>query len=563
METLTLLDGQPVNVDFMDGVDTTWARVPGGAYIGALATTVMADFNAQNPAASVPALLEIRKLLAALPADILLDEKRNQLDRIIRECLGLTVQTTTPRAEVTPYEEVPLRYSATLRSDVPVRWVGVRFVNRDYTLRDFTITPVQLARGREALFENVQLPFRDAALTQPYWLQDAAATGRYNVANPRLIGTPENDPAVPLQYVFEIADQTLLVPDTPVQSDASAGGAVARQLVITAPVSVAFLSDAGVFTPAGTGEVAVAVTAARAGASGTVGLQVPEGWSVVPATRPFLLGASGQSANFTFSVTAPPRAARGAITAFAETGGRRFDNQRIEVNYPHIQLQLLQPRARMTAASFELNVRGRRVGYVPGAGDLTMASLRQMGYDAVQLDSGDFYAAKLDSLDAVVVGIRAYNVNSAFPAANEALFSFVERGGTLITQYNVASGLRTNQLAPFQLGLSSGRVTNENAAVTFLAPDHPVLNIPNRITSADFTGWVQEQGLYYPGSWDDRFTPILASSDEGEAPLNGALLVARHGRGYFAYTGLSFFRQLPAGVPGAYRLFANLVSLGK
>jgi hypothetical protein len=200
---------------------------------------------------------------------------------------------------------------------------------------------------------------------------------------------------------------------------------------------------------------------------------------------------------------------------------------------------------------------------VPGAGDLTMASLRQMGYDAVQLDSGDFYAAKLDSLDAVVVGIRAYNVNSAFPAANEALFSFVERGGTLITQYNVASGLRTNQLAPFQLGLSSGRVTNENAAVTFLAPDHPVLNIPNRITSADFTGWVQEQGLYYPGSWDDRFTPIVASSDEGEAPLNGALLVARHGRGYFAYTGLSFFRQLPAGVPGAYRLFANLVSLGK
>jgi hypothetical protein len=163
----------------------------------------------------------------------------------------------------------------------------------------------------------------------------------------------------------------------------------------------------------------------------------------------------------------------------------------------------------------------------------------------------------------VVIGVRAYNVRTNLAAQLPGLFAYVEAGGTVVAQYNRPDNSRSFQPAPYSLRLSQDRVTDENAAMTFLVPEHPVLNTPNKITEADFAGWVQERGIYFPNQWDEHFTPILACSDSGEAPLKGSLLVAQYGRGYFVYTSLVFFRQLPAGVPGAYRLFANLVSLGK
>jgi hypothetical protein len=168
----------------------------------------------------------------------------------------------------------------------------------------------------------------------------------------------------------------------------------------------------------------------------------------------------------------------------------------------------------------------------------------------------------LRELDSVVIGVRAFNVRTDLAPQLPALFAFVEQGGTLIEQYNRPNDLKTSKLAPFDLRLSNDRVTDETAAMTFLVPEHPALTTPNKITSADFEGWVQERGIYFPNQWDEHFTPLLACNDPGESPLKGGLLVAQYGRGYFVYTGLAWFRQLPAGVPGAYRLFANLVSLG-
>jgi hypothetical protein len=246
-----------------------------------------------------------------------------------------------------------------------------------------------------------------------------------------------------------------------------------------------------------------------------------------------------------------------------EIGGARFNHQRIEVRYDHLPLQLLHPAAGLKVLSLDLAIRGRHVGYLPGAGDDVAECLEQMGYAVTQLTGADLTAERLRSLDAVVIGIRAFNTRTDLAERLPALFAFVEAGGNVIAQYNTVDGLAANWLAPFQLRISRHRVTDENAPVTFLAADHPSLKTPNPITEADFEGWVQERGLYFPDQWDERFTAILASSDPGEAPLRGGLLVARHGNGYFVYTGLAWFRQLPEGVPGAYRLFANLVSLGK
>jgi hypothetical protein len=186
-----------------------------------------------------------------------------------------------------------------------------------------------------------------------------------------------------------------------------------------------------------------------------------------------------------------------------------------------------------------------------------------MGYEVTPLTGADLTPERLHRLDAVVIGIRAFNVRTDLAERLPGLFAYVEAGGTVVAQYNTLDGLREGWLAPFQLQLSRDRVTDEHAPVTILAPEHPALTVPNRISAADFEGWVQERGIYFPNQWDQQYTPIFAMSDAGEQPLNGSLLIAKVGKGHFAYTGLVFFRELPAGVPGAYRLFANLVSLGK
>jgi hypothetical protein len=307
----------------------------------------------------------------------------------------------------------------------------------------------------------------------------------------------------------------------------------------------------------------VAVTTYRPGVAGLLRLDAPSGWQVAPAAHPFRFSATGQSARFTFTVTAPVQPAAGQFAARAEVGGTVSASERIEIRYPHVPAIVLQPAAQFKAVGLDLAIRGQQIGYLPGAGDGVLEGLQQMGYAVTLLTEADLTAERLHPFATVVVGIRAFNVRTELAAKLPALFAYVEGGGTVVMQYNTANGLQNTRLAPYDLHLSSDRVTDENAPVTFLAPNHPVLNVPNKITEADFTGWVQERGIYFPNQWDEHFTPILACGDPGEAPLKGGLLVANYGKGYFVYTGLVFFRQLPAGVPGAYRLFANLVSLGK
>jgi hypothetical protein len=252
----------------------------------------------------------------------------------------------------------------------------------------------------------------------------------------------------------------------------------------------------------------------------------------------------------------------------AEVGGHRYSNRRQEINYPHIPLQLLQPPARVRVASFDLATRGQTVGYLPGAGDAVGECLAQMGYIVRPLTGADLTPEKLSGLDAVVIGVRAFNERADLKAALPGLFAWVEAGGTVIAQYNRPNGLQADPLGPYPLSIEGPapqqRVTDERAPVTLLATDHAALNAPNKIGAEDFDGWVQERGAYFPSKWDtDHYTTLLAMSDPGEAPLQSSVLIARHGKGYYVYTGLSFFRQLPAGTPGAYRLFANLLSLGK
>ncbi len=544
-QNFLLMGGDPVTTDPFDGIDTTWARLPGGDAIQRLTNEAIAKFDQDTPSSSVPALLEIHARLTALPPDPLVGDRRKQLDRIIAACIGLQVSGELDRAEVVPGEKLRVTTTITASTNVGVT------------------TPGAPIRKGEPRVDVAEIDTTGLPLSQPYWLREESTTGIARVTDSKLIGTPENPPPLARREELLIHGRTIGVEHEPRHRQES----IERRLDVIAPVSIRM--DAGVMlvAPGKTSPVTVEMTTARANTTGTLQLDTPTGWSVTPVSRSFSLPQAGDKATFTFTVTSPSTGGTGGLNAFAEVGGRRYSHQRIELRYDHLPPQLLQPPARARLLSTDVAIKGKTVGYLPGAGDSSAETLRQMGYAVRVLTGADLAPEKLAGLDVVVIGVRAFNERADLKDNLPGLFAWVEQGGTVVAQYNRPNGLLAEQLGPYALSLAGPapqqRITDETAPFTFLAPDHPVLNVPNRITPADFEGWVQERGAYFPSKWDAAYTPILAGSDPGEAPLHGALLVAKHGKGHYVYTSLAFFRQLPAGVPGAWRLFANLVSLGK
>lgn len=553
VEPFVLLAGDPAEKDFMDGVDTTWNRVAGGAEIGQLAQQAVADFDPAHPEKSVPALLKIRKLLASVPVDTIVRDKRDELDRVLERCLGLVVSARANTPDVVPGETASFVARIAVAADVPVRWLtlamGAEQVNVDQPVKP----------GAAAVQDATYPVAKDAPLTQPYWLREPPATGMYRVADPRLIGDPENPPDLPVRFTLSVDSQELTVAD---QLTFGRDDKPAQRVAIIPPVSFSFGTAVEVFHPGQSRHIIVEATAARPDLEGRLELETPSGWRVSPA-RSLKLARAGEKAALDFEVSAPAQPDVGTILLRGSTDHRVWSTTSFRIDYPHIPMQLLQPAARLKVVGVDVATRGHALGYIPGAGDDVPQALEQLGYEVTLLPEGTITAQKIAGFDAIVIGVRAFNTRSDLGTAMPVLSQFVEQGGTVVAQYNWSRNLKTDAIAPYSLKLSDSRVTNEDAPVTFLAPDHPALNTPNKITSADFEGWVQERGIYFPSQWDEHFVPLLAMSDPGEAPLKGALLVARHGKGYYVYTGLVFFRELPAGVPGAYRLFANLVSLGK
>jgi LmbE family N-acetylglucosaminyl deacetylase len=563
-QSFTTLGGEGATKDLFDGVDTTWARYgAAGAEIGRLTEQVIAEFKGDDLAASIPALLAVRKKLAAMPDDALVRDRRQQLDRIVQACLGIEVKSVAAQPEVVPGERLAATFTARATGRLPVRWAGVRAFGET--------APAAPGRGLTAAGETVShqgtVP-RDLPLTQPYWLREEGQSGLARVDDPRLIGQAENAPAFPVEYEFEVAGEKLVVADDLAVMEKTKQGERRRRVDVIPPVSLRLAAEVVLFAPGSSRPVEVEVSGVRAGVRGTVQLQLPAGWKSQPASRDFEVSAIGAKVTCAFTVTAPAGAVSGRLLARATVDGVGYSSQRVVIDYPHLPVMLLQPPARARLVVLDVAARGKTVGYLPGAGDDTVRALRQLGYEVRMLSGGDLTAEKLKGLDAVVIGVRAFNERDDLEANLPGLFAYVESGGTVIAQYNRPNGLATPKLGPYELSIQGSapqlRVTDERAPVSFLAPQHPILTTPNRIGPADFAGWVQERGAYFPSSWDAaRYEPILAMSDPGEAPLKSSILVARHGRGYYVYTGVAFFRQLPAGVPGAYRLLANLVSLGK
>ncbi len=570
MEYLDLLKGdmpeQPG--DLFAGINATWTRVQGGGPIGDILRKTQASYDFNNPAASVPLLMEALKKIEALapvgPDGYWKRVKLAEVKRVIVNCLGLFVEATASDPSATPGQEVNLTMEAINRSGAACVLQSVRYLPLGL---DSTLSAPLASNKGFSFKKKINLPL-DLPFTNSYWLDAptgaGGAPGMYTVADQTLRGLPETPRTFKVEFLFLVENQPFaLEREVVYKKDDDVKGEVYRPFEVVPPVFVNLTEEALLFANAKPRNVDVVVKSGAQNVSGKVSLDCPKGWRAEPAAIGFTLKLKGEEQVATFQVFPPSANGEGKITPVATVNGQAYAKSLVAIEYDHIPAQALLLPAEAKVSRTDLVRAGDRIAYIMGAGDKVPAGLRQVGYTVDVLEDRDITLDNLRRYDAVVLGVRAYNTVERLRFHQPVLFDYVKQGGVMVVQYNTTGTLLPDaELSPYKLKLSRDRVTVEEAEVRLLAPEHEVLNFPNKITSKDFEGWVQERGLYFPNEWDPAFTPILSCNDPGEPARDGSLLVAKYGEGWYVYTGLSFFRELPAGVPGAYRLFANLVGLG-
>ena len=559
-EYFKLLEGQPMTTALFEGIDASWSRVPNSESVATEIRQIISQFRPADPAASVPELLRLRQAMSGIKDDSWVSEKRAQVDKIIAACLGLHVEASTPNETVTPGQTVTIKLEAINRCNIPVTLQEARFPLSGESMKIDAALP-----ANELVTKDLSCKIPESTpYSQPYWLRKPGTLGTFAVDDQQLIGLPENPPNLPVEIVLQINGQELrYTVDGKYRTVDPVAGELRRPLVIAPPVFTKIGDGALVFPTDDPKPVSVQISAATGPVKGELKLAAPEGWEVNPKSVPIdLKGANAETAA-TFTVKPPNHDSEGTLRAIVSIDRRDYSFERVRISYPHIGVQTLMPPAEVRLVRADIRKKGERIGYIPGAGDDVPESLQQIGYSVKILSESDITAENLAQFSAVVLGIRAYNTQERIANWLPELFAYVKAGGVAIAQYNTLADLKTEQLGPYPLEISHDRVTDENAEVRILAPDHPLMTTPNKITSKDFERWVQERGLYFPKKWDPAWTQILSCNDPKEKPLDGGLLVAKLGKGFFIYTSYSWFRQLPAGVPGAYRLFANMLSLGK
>lgn len=546
--------------DIFEGINTRWTRLKGGAPIGVILEKVERDFSIDSPASSVPALAKAYGMLKKLPESYWRTIKLVELENIIQGCLGLYLEAKADSPTATPGETVELTVEVIQRLGAPIALEGLTYLpaSGDTTLE----MTLQVNEGYS--FSQKMLLDKSLTYTSPYWLEEPGSLGMYKVKDQKMRGVPETPRVLKVGFKLKVAGEEMtLYKDLIYKKNDPVLGEVYQPFELTPPVYASIEDKVYVFPDGKSKTISVLVKAGQDGVKGAVTLEHPEGWQVEPAKQLLKLEQKGAEQQLRFQVYPPAEQMEGEVKAVVRSNGMTYDQSLITIAYEHIPTQSVLSPATAKVVKIDLRKEGERVGYIMGAGDEVPASLKQIGYEVILLEGREISLERLKQFDAVLLGVRAFNTVDRLKFQRDDLMAYVEQGGTLIVQYNTNRRLVTKDIAPYPLTLSRDRVTVEEAEVRFLNPDHHLLQYPNKITSKDFSGWVQERGLYFPNEWDDKYEALFSLNDPGEDPKEGALLIAKHGKGYYIYTGFSFFRELPAGVPGAFRLLTNMISIGK
>ncbi len=571
---VSFIEGEMPSKTLFDGIDTSWTRVPGSGRAGELLAQAQREFDDLHPEKTVAALLEARPavLSAARNGQQWAVWKLEEIDQAIALCAGLRTEAQADAAAYVPGGTAKISLTALNRSALAITLAGVHLSgwgNADapvknklleYNKPDVTAVPMVISEKQ---------PY-----SQPFWLKEPHEPGSYNIPDQTLIGRADILPEVTARFDFTLNSAPFSITE-PLHyrgADPSRGEYV-RPVVVEPPVSIDLPAGNFVFPSGAARDFSLQIRALTANQSGEVRLETPPGWKVSPATAPFQLKEAGAAQEVRFHLIPPDGSLSGRFKVIAKAGTVELSNGVDVIPYSHIPAQTVLMPAEGKLSAIPLKVLAKRVGYVMGSSDRVPEALRQMGCQVDLLDDKDLGSGNLSVYDAIVTGVRAYSVRPDLRAAQQRLLDYTKNGGTLVVQYNNSADARISPSVaealdhlgpyPFTFGRDDARVTDEDAPVKVLLPNSPLLNVPNKITAADFTGWVQERGLYFSNKWDPKYETPLETHDQGKPELPGGMLYARYGKGAYIFTAYSWFRELPAGVPGAYRIFANLISAGK
>ncbi|SEK54452.1 GlcNAc-PI de-N-acetylase [Aquimarina amphilecti] len=562
-EYVELIKGElPKNkTNIFDGIDTSWNRVKGGKAIGDILYEVEKNFDFKNPAASVNQLVKAYQLIQGLENNHWKTIKTKEITDIIAATTGLYLEAVTNEAYTTQNSDITIKIEAINRSNAAIR------------LKSIDISSIAVSENLDVDLEtnkrnNYELKGRIIANTKnttPYWLNSKGTLGMYNVSDQKLIGTPETEHQTKAIFKIEIGGIIIsYAKDIVYKTNDPVKGEVYKPFEIIPTISASIKDKVIIYANSPSKQIPVTLKSSEPNIKGSISLKHPEGWEVLPKNIDFDLTQKGEEKTVVFTLTAPKNQSEGYISPKINVNGKTYSDEIININYDHIPFQTVVLPSETKVVRLDIKKKGQNIGYIEGAGDVVPESLQQIGYQVTTISPESISKKTLQAFDAIVIGIRAYNTVEELKFGQKHLLEYVKNGGNLVIQYNTNRRLKvTDNLGPYPLKLSRDRVTDENATMKLLAKDHAVLNTPNKITSKDFEGWVQERGLYFPNEWSKEYVPIIAANDKGESEKKGALLIAKYGKGYYVYTGLSFFREFPAGVSGAYRLFANMLSLGK
>ncbi|MBD3724363.1 MAG: PIG-L family deacetylase [Flavobacteriaceae bacterium] len=558
LEYLELIKGNlPSKDNLFEGIDTSWNRIKGGNEIAKILLPIQENFNFKNPASHLAQLVKAYQLIQNLEDEHWKKIKTEEIKSIIEACAGLYLEAISSVELATPNSNIEISIEAINRSDATIKLNTVLFLNQNNQNVNIQLN------NNEKYTKNFEFKIPENwPLSNLFWLNEPQQNGLYTVSNSALRNLPELNNSFPVVFELEIENQKInITKNLTFKKNEPNEGETYNPFVVAPKFAVELTSNVYVFSANQTKEVQVKVTAFEDNASGYVSLQLPKGWISDVKKIPTAVVGKNESFLVSFNVTSPGFDSEVNIKAIVESNDKIYDKSLIQIDYKHIPKQTILENSVAKFVNLDIKTTGKNIGYIMGAGDEVGKNLENLDYKVTYINPKEITIENLKKFDAVIVGIRAFNVLEELKYKNKILFEYVNQGGNVIVQYNTTNNLLTNNLAPYSILLSRDRVTNENAEVKFLQPNHPVLNSPNKITSKDFEGWVQERGLYFPNKWDNEFIPILAMHDNGEEETKGSLLIAKYGKGNYIYTGISFFRELPEGVSGAYKLLANLIAL--
>ncbi len=555
VEYLKPIKGDNPSGTFISGLALNWSeRVKGGGKVEQVIEELLKAFDPSNPAQSLPLLVELHEQIKATPPNPWKSYKLEQVKEIILACGGIWFELLAESPQYAVGDSIELNFQILSQVNADINIVSAHVEGKSLDL--------STSLSNDMIQTRVKL-LPASSFINPYWLTHAAVANLFSVSNYALLGQPQNDAPLNAEITLEAFGHNISY-DVPVRYKwvDRADGELYKELHITPMVTANPEKNTLVFTSAEPKRIQLKVTQQTSQeVEGNVVPIVPDGWSVTPEASTLALNSTNPVAFIEFELTPPAEMTSGFLTF--QLGDTPLQQQ-VNIEYPHIEQQLVFPESAVKLVHAPAKIRGKHVGYIMGAGDDVPVALEELGYRVHPIESKTITLNKLKTMDVVVMGIRAYNTEKSLEKLNGILLEYVENGGHLVVQYNTNRGLVVNNFAPYELALSRKRVTVEEAEARLIVKDHPLLKTPNAINQQDFDNWVQERGLYFAGEWDEsKFDALISWNDPGEEPGNGGLLVADYGKGTFIYTGISFFRQLPAGVPGAYRLFANIMSYGQ